>query len=102
MKGHGGKREGAGRPTSFKKGNQLKVYVSDDVNCTLGKYSKLTGTTKSDIVEMALHGYLNQNNTDFIFCPECHEPVVFMPIISGIGDLDCHCENCGKDFTIQV
>lgn len=103
MKGHGGKREGAGRPTPFKKGNQLKVYISEDVSSTLDKYSKLTESTKSDIVEMALHTYMSQNNQDFIFCPECNEPVTFLPVIpyAGEGNIECHCNNCGNDFILK-
>lgn len=103
MNKHGGKRDGAGRPTPIKKGNQLKVYVSEDVSCTLDKYSKFTGSTKSDIVEMALHTYMSQSNPDFVFCPKCHEPVAFLPVIpyTGDGEIECHCNNCGKDFIVK-
>lgn len=98
---YGGEREGAGRPAFLKKGNPLKIFISSENNNLLNKFQQLTGAKKSDMVELALKAYLTKDNPDFEYCPNCHLPVVFLPIIGQTtGIMQCKCNSCNTIFNL--
>lgn len=88
----GGKREGAGRTSIYKKESQKLIKISDQVKETLKYYSMSLGFSESDIIEALCLLYLQKDNMDITHCPQCGKPLAWEAIISVMGcDVECEC-----------